>query len=94
MKEYTFILSFGCLTSDDKLSDFKFFLDEKNISYGINSSVGVLQIIFNRISDIEYKTVKKYFYENLFISETLYDINDIMFMSFDNYEEDKTNDKI
>lgn len=87
MKEYTFILNFGCLTPIKALYDFKSFLDKKSILHRLhNPDTNSCQFVFKRISGREYKSVRKYFYDNLHIKDALFDVNDIMFMSFDNYD--------
>lgn len=89
IKEYTFILTFGQLTSDEDINQFKFYLDNESISHEVQtySNTGY-QFIFRHISDEEYKMVKYYYYANLYRQNTIYDINDLTFMSFNNYEEE------
>lgn len=95
MKEYTFILNFGCLTPAKSLHNFKFFLDNKGITHRLhNPDTNSCQFVFKRISSREYKSVRKYFYDNLYIKDALFDVNDIMFMSFDNYDNSIKNEEV
>lgn len=86
--KYTFILSFGCLTSDDKLASFKFFLECGLIPFKLHTSNDITQFVFHNISDADYQSVKDYYYTYLYDKNTLYDVNNIMFQSYDNYKEE------
>lgn len=92
MKQYTFILNFGVLTNQNTLESIQCFCID--IPHKIHIANSITQFIFKNISEDDYISIRDYYYSNIYDDKVLYDINDIMFMSFDNYKEDKCYDKV
>ena len=88
-KNFDLMLNFGCIDFDttagiDKLNDFKLFLDIIGINYKIHKGNDILQFILNDLNLYQYSNLKSYYYKNMYNNNALYDINDVMFMSYDN----------
>ena len=89
MKTFDMMLNFSTLTTkttagNEKINAFKFFLDNENIKHNIHVSNDFLQVIFKELSISEYIKIKEYYYNNIYNNNCIYDINDVMFMSYNN----------
>lgn len=89
MKRFDLILNFGSTTYNTragikKLDYFKFCIDCLDISYTIHETDSLLQFIFKGLDLTQFTYLKKTYYDYMYDSNSLYDINDVMFMSYDN----------
>ena len=88
-KKFDLMLNFGSTTFDtvagiDKLNAFKFILDCLGIGYTTHKTDSLLQFIFKGLNLFQYENLKKNYYDNMHDNKMIYDINDVMFMSYDN----------
>ena len=83
VKKFDFLLSFGDFTSLKKLENFKNFLDNNAINCQVVKN-SLTQFIFRGIEKADFIKIKNYFYKNLYDNKALYDLNNILFMSYNN----------
>lgn len=88
-KNFDLMLNFGSTTFDttagiEKLNDFKTFLDMMGISHKVHKGDSILHFIFKGLNVFQYSNLKSYYYKNMYDDKAIYDINDVMFMSYDN----------
>ena len=86
-KNFDLILNFGETTFNttaglEKLNKFKFCLDCLSINYKSLKSDSILQFIFEDLNIFQYQNLKNLYYKNMYDANALYDINDVMFMSY------------
>ena len=86
---FDLMLNFGNTTFDttagiDKLNGFKTFLDMMGIKHTIHKGNDILQFIINDLNLYQYSNLKSYYYKNMYDDKALYDINDVMFTSYNN----------